>query len=278
MSLAYDTDWRIRTFYNDRAVNAQGIVPPGLFGYDPEFCNPYKQHNVEKARSLLREAGYPDGVNPQTGERITVDYDFAGSGPDAEQAAEALRKEMEEIGVELNVTINTWPEFLRKMDERRVQVFGGSGWVMDYPDPENFLQLFYGPNESPGSNATNYKNPQYDRLYEQMKSMPNTPERLAIIEKMRAIITEDCPVIFNTHPISFTLEHQWVRNFKPHGITGGYLKYMDLDAGLRQRLRREWNRPNYLPVGVALAVLVGVGVVLAFVRKGDQLAQQEAAA
>jgi ABC-type oligopeptide transport system substrate-binding subunit len=147
-------------------------------------------------------------------------------------------------------------------------MFGGSGWVLDYPDPENFLQLFYGPNQAPGSNSTNYQREEYDRMYEQVRNMRNGPERMELIEKMRAMITEDCPVIFNTHPIDYTLKHQWVKNFKPHGITGGYLKYYDVDVERRTELRKKWNDPNYWPIMVLVALVVGVGLVLATMRKG----------
>lgn len=269
MSLAYDTDWRIRTFDNDRAINAQTVIPPGLFGYDEDYVNPYKQFNVDKAKQLMTEAGYPGGINPETGKKLQLDFDFPSASPAAEQYLKAFRDDMAAIGIEVTTYKNTWPEFQRKMHEGRVQVFGGSGWVMDYPDPENFLQLFYGPNKTPGSNSTNYENPEYDRLYEKMKSMPDSPERLDIIHEMRAILTEDCPAIWGTHRISFGLKHQWVRNSKPHDITGGYLKYIDLDVELRTKLRREWNKPNYTPVVGALAVVLGLAVVFAFFRRTD---------
>jgi len=268
MSLAFDTEWRIRTLDNGRATNAQGIIPPGIFGYDEDFVNPYKQFNLEKAKKLLAEAGYPDGRNARTGERLRLRYDFTSSGPAAEQSCKAFKDDMGKLGIEIEISTNTWPEFLRKLSGGRLQVFGGSGWVMDFPDPENFLQLFYGPYRAPGSNSTKYQNPAYDRLYERMRSMPNSPERLEIIRQMRAILTEDCPVIFGTHRIDFGLKHQWVKNSKPHGITGGYLKYLDVDVELREQLRRKWNRPRYRPVVVLLAVVIGVGVVLASVRKG----------
>ena len=58
---------------------AQQIVAPGLFGYDPAFKNPYLQYNVEKAKSLLAEAGYPNGIDPKSGERAdAVLGQFAG--------------------------------------------------------------------------------------------------------------------------------------------------------------------------------------------------------
>ena len=61
------------------------------------------------------------------------------------------------------------------------------GWNADYPDPENFLFLLYGPNKKVGNNgenASNYENPKFDALFEKMANMENSPERLKIIKEM----------------------------------------------------------------------------------------------
>ncbi len=268
MSLAYDTDWRIEHFYNGRAVSAQGPIPPGIFGYDPDFQNPYKGPDLERAREPLREAGYPGGIGPD-GERLTLTYDIGAGDPRAIRHAQAFAQDMDQIGIKVDIRTNTWAEFLNKLDQRSMQVFS-AGWVLDYPDPENFLQLLYGPNEAPaGSNNALYDNPEYNRLYRQMRVMTNTPERLEIIRRMVNMVVEDVVWIPSTHPISYGLYHQWYKNVKPHGISGGYMKYRDVDVALRRRLRQEWNRPNY---GMAAGILLGlmaVGSVLAQFRKGN---------
>jgi peptide/nickel transport system substrate-binding protein len=237
MSLAFDQKWRIENLANGRAIPSQGILPPGIFGYDPEYRNPYAALDLEKARKLMAEAGYPKGTDPETGKPLTLKLDYSGSGPAVEQIIKVFQNEMAQIGIRIVGSTNTWPEFLRKRMEKKLQIAGGSGWILDYPDPQNFLQLFYGPNKSPGPNSTNYDHKEYDALYDQMKSMEDTPERLVLIVKMRAILNEDCPAIWDSHPTGYVLHHGWVRNAKPHGITGGYLKYRDYDADVRDRRR-----------------------------------------
>ncbi len=265
MSLAYDTEWRIEHLMNGRGISAQGPIPPGIFGYDPEFRNPYKGYDPEKARELLAEAGYPGGIGPD-GKRLTIAYDIGQPGPEALQPALAFAADMEKIGIKVDVKTNTWAEFLRKMREGRHQVFN-TGWILDYPDPENFLQLLYGPNKAPGPNGTLYDNPEYNALFEQMKAMPDTPERLDIIRKMVDILVEDAPWVPSIHTVSYVLRHQWSRYAKPHGIGGGYLKYRDVDVELRRRLRGEWNSPNYGLLFGILAAVAGAGLALAFVGK-----------
>ncbi|MHC4479344.1 MAG: ABC transporter substrate-binding protein [Planctomycetota bacterium] len=265
MSLAYDTEWRIDHFYNGRAVSAQGPIPPDMFGHDPDLLNPYKQFDVEKARRKLAEAGHAGGIGPD-GKRLELTYDIGQAGPAARQAALAFASDMERIGIAVNIVTNTWAEFLNKTHEGRLQVFS-LGWILDYPDPENFLQLLYGPNGPPGPNASYYDNPQFNRLFEKMKAMDNTPERQEIIAKMVEIVVEDAPWIPSIHRVSYILHHQWVKNAKPHAMTGGYVKYRDIDVELRERLRREWNRPNYGSLAGLLGVVVVIVLVLACVRR-----------
>ncbi|MFW6188870.1 MAG: ABC transporter substrate-binding protein [Planctomycetota bacterium] len=263
MSLAYDTRWRIDRLYNGRAISAQSPVPPGIFGYEEDFQNPYKQYDVEKAKELLAEAGYPGGVGPD-GERLTVQFDVGSPGQAAEQRAMAFRNDMQKIGIEVEIHLNMWAEFLRRLRAGALQTFT-VGWILDYPDPENFLQLLYGPNKTPnGPNKTMYDDPEYNRLFERMRAMPNNEKRLEIIRRMRRIFVRDMPWIPGSHTVTYALHHTWLKYAKPHGITGGWLKYRDVDVEKRRELRRRWNRPNYalLGAGAAFVAAVTIGVAL----------------
>ncbi|MHC4789583.1 MAG: hypothetical protein ACYS8K_10335 [Planctomycetota bacterium] len=84
---------------------------------------------------------------------------------------------------------------------------------------------------------------------------------------MVEIVVEDAPWIPSIHRVSYILHHQWVKNAKPHAMTGGYVKYRDIDVELRERLRREWNRPNYGSLAGLLGVVVVIVLVLACVRR-----------
>jgi oligopeptide transport system substrate-binding protein len=266
MSLAFDTDWRIEHLYRGQAIPAESPIAPGIFGYDPDFRNPYKRYNPEKARQLLAEAGYPGGFGPD-GKQLELTYEIGQAGPAAIQGAEAFVRDMDAIGIKIQMRTNTWAEFLNKAREGRLTLFG-LGWILDYPDPENFLQLLYGPSAAPGPNNTLYDNPEFNRLFDQMQAMDDTPERLAIIHKMRDIVVEDAIWIPSVHSVDYILVHQWVRNYKPHGITGGYLKYRDVDVALRSRLRKEWNRPNYGLLAAIVGAVFVCGAVLATFRRG----------
>jgi ABC-type oligopeptide transport system substrate-binding subunit len=103
------------------------------------------------------------------------------------------------------------------------------GWGLDYPDAENTLQLFYGPNGSPGSNDSNYRNPEYDELFRQAKVMLPSPERTRIYQRLNRMVIDDCLAVTG---ISRTRIHLWHKNviaFPDREIVGGwFLKYVDL--------------------------------------------------
>ncbi len=232
ISMAYYTEWRIKNLFNGRAIPAQGPIPPGIFGYDPDFKNPYTVYDPKKAAEMLAEAGYPDGVG-EDGRRLTITYDIGDPGQAGLQRAQAFYADMAAIGIHVDIQLNTWAQFLRKAQEGRLQVFE-LGWILDYPDPENFLQLFYGPNKAPGPNATMYDNPEYNKLFEQMKSMDDTPERLAIIRKMVDMVVQDAVWVPTTYSVAYSLRQRWLKNAKPNDLTGGFAKYRGRGRGAPQ--------------------------------------------
>jgi ABC-type transport system substrate-binding protein len=78
---------------------------------------------------------------------------------------EYFQKQMEQIGVKIKIITSPWPEFQAKVKKKSVEVYG-LAWSADYPDAENFLQLFYGPNKSPGANGSNYDDPKFNKEFE----------------------------------------------------------------------------------------------------------------
>jgi ABC-type oligopeptide transport system substrate-binding subunit len=137
------------------------------------------------------------------------------------------------------------------------------GWNADYPDPENFLFLLYGPNgkvEHGGENASNYSNPEFDRLFDRMRLMENGEERQVIIDRMVDIARRDAPWVWGFNPVAFSLNHQWLGNAYPSEMANNTLKYRRLDPVLRARLRREWNRPVVWPLWAAAGLVLAVAV------------------
>ncbi|MCG3147839.1 MAG: Heme-binding protein A [Verrucomicrobiae bacterium] len=210
---------------NNRNTPANSLLPPGVAGYT-DAPYPYA-FNRERAKQLLAEAGYPAGKDAKGNPlRLTMIMPGAGS-TDARQAADFYVEQLRAIGVELEVQQLTFAEYLRRQHEGETQTFF-AGWVIDYPDAQNFLQLFYGPNKCPGVNSSNYQNPEFDRLYEKIVSMNDSPERTAIYEQMVQLVIADTPWALMTYPLGYGLFQPWFKNYKHHAFPYANWKYYNV--------------------------------------------------
>jgi ABC-type transport system substrate-binding protein len=230
---AIDREEYIRKFANGRGVKATSIVPRVIAGNTgrAELVGDY---NVEEAKKYLAKAGYPGGKGLPT-----IKYDLRGPSTDAKQAAEFIKQELAAIGVNMEVVVNTFPAYLEKEKQGNLQFFMG-GWVADYPDAENFAFLLAGKNVSPGPNASNYKNAEYDKLYEKMAVMTPSKERTEIIKKMEDIaFNQDAVWSMMYYPILYTPYFGWMKNFRPNSLILNEDKYWDIDAQKRQEMRKK---------------------------------------
>jgi len=271
ISIAIDYEEQISIFRNGRGIAAQGPIPPGIFGYrsGKEGINPYiydwvngepKRKSIEYARQLMADAGYPDGVDKSTGKPLQINFETPAVGPEQKARLDWMVKQFNKLSIQLVIRATDYNRFQEKMRKGDAQLFEW-GWNADYPDPENFLFLLYGPNKKvghDGENAANYDNPEFNRLFERMKNMDDTPERQAIIDKMVDIARRDAPWAWGVHPKDFLLLHSWVYNAKPNNMANNRLKYLRIDPIKRAELRTAWNRPVLWPIAVIAVLLVSV--------------------
>lgn len=273
LSIAIDIEERIAIFLNGRGIPAQGPIPPGIFGYQegPQGVNPYvynwvdgtpERKAIEQARRLLAEAGYPNGRDAETGRPLLLYFDVFATGPEDQANLEWLRKQLRKLDIELVIRGTDYNRFQEKMRKGDAQIFAW-GWNADYPDPENFLFLLYGPNKKVGNNgenAANYDNPEFNRLFERMKSMENGPAREQVVARMVEIARRDAPWVWGLHPKQFVLSHAWYHNSKPNLMANNTLKYVRIDPKLRKQRRAAWNQPILWPVGVGVLALFAAAV------------------
>jgi len=279
ISIAIDMEEYINIFLNGNGIVAQGPLPPSIFGFNEsdDAKNSFiynrnaknrkiERKTIDEAKKLLAEAGYPRGIDPKTKQPLILYYDaIVSGGPQAQAQFSWLRKQFRKLGIELVVRATQYNRFQDKIANGDFQIYFW-GWNADYPDPENFLFLLYGKNgkvKFSGENASNYENNQFDALYEQMKSMENTPKRAEIINKMIKIVQEDAPWVWGFHPKIYVLRQAWVAPFKTNAMSRNTLKYMSLNPHLRAKFRVEWNQAIIWPL-----ILVGLGLILLCIPAG----------
>jgi ABC-type transport system substrate-binding protein len=290
ISIAIDWEEFISIFANGRGIPGQGPLPPGIYGYrdDREGMNPVvydwvdgkpKRKSVEQARKLLAEAGFPDGRDAKTGQPLVLYLDTVSRGPDDASRLNWYRRQFAKLDIQLEIRATDWNRFQEKIRTGNTQMFF-LGWNADYPDPENFMFLLYGPNgmlNGDGENKARYANPEFDRLFERMRNMDNGPARQALVDQMVKIAREDAPWVWGYHPKDYGLSHQWVKNSKPNNMARNGLKYVRIDAELRERLREQWNRPVVWPAVLVLIALVLAGLPAWFgYRRRERMAARPA--
>ena len=264
LSSAFDKESFVSIFFNNVPVPAEQLLPPGIPGHQRDFKNPYG-FNLERAKKLMVEAGYPNGRDA-TGKQLEIAIETTANSADERTWAEFEQRQFEELGIKVKINENTFARMMEKLDQGSFQIASGSGWGADYPDPENFFFLYYSKNTPPaGKNAGRYNNPEFDRLFEQMAVMENSPERVAIAHRLNDILSEDVPQILTQHKSLFALAQPWAPRTQSNPMLEGGLKYAVLLHAPREALRKEWNRPSYtVPAALAVlgcALVLGLGLV-----------------
>lgn len=218
---ALDTEGYIDLLMNGRALPLSTIVPYPIAGSQADIDFEYYHRDKEMAKKMLAEAGYPGGEGlPE------IVFEYRSPTKDARQGFEYIRNELAAVGIRAKANFSTFSAFLQKVESGNFQI-ASSGWAADYPDGENFYQLLYGPNKTPGPNASTFQNPEYDALYEQIRNMENGPERYALFRRMSEIVKEEVPVLLRYDGIAFGIYQKNVRNMKRNMLVDKPYKYFD---------------------------------------------------
>lgn len=282
IAIAVDYEEFIAIFMNGRGVAAQGVIPPGIYGFaeGEAGINPYvydwkdgkaQRKKIGVAKQLMDEAGYKNGIDPKTKQPLILYFDTTAVNVDDRPRMNWYRKQFDKLGIKLVVRATDFNRFQEKLRTGNTQLYF-LGWNADYPDPENFFFLLYGPYarvKSGGENSSNYQNPEFDRIFEQMRNMDNGEQRFQLIQQLQDILHRDTPWLFGFHPKSFALYHGWYKNLKPNLMANNKLKYTRIDSALRAEKRQQWNKPIFWPlvVGGVVMVLMFIPAIKAYRRR-----------
>ena len=225
MVKAFDWEKRNEIFFYDIGRVFPGIITPSVPEYNQGADTAYNQRDLQGAKKLLRTYNWYKNTLP------TLDYGFPNSVTER-QIFEQFRNFMMDAGYPASkirpMIFATYGDYQRAYSQGKVTLINTS-WTMDYPDAENLMQLYYGPNAAPGTNSANYNNPDYNSLYESGAAMHESPERTLIYRKMNQLLMDDC-VSFTG--ISRTLLFLWDKKviMKPdRSFLGGYfMRFVDL--------------------------------------------------
>lgn len=214
---------RIERFYFGIGEPFPGIIMPSLASYSPLGDESIRQ-DLKGAKKLLKDAGWTSQNLP------TFTYSGVASIR-TKQFFEQFRGFLKRIGYPRRKIkfkqYATFGDYNRAMKESELP-FISLAWGLDYPDAENLMQLFYSPNGSPGSNNSNYNNPEFDKLYEQTSTMLPGPERKALYKKMNEILIDDCVLISGFSRMDILLWHKNIIMYPNRSPHGTQFKYYDV--------------------------------------------------
>ena len=272
ISLAIDQEWATEHLYNHRVTRSDGVIVREFPEFDPTFVNPWKKRPDEtraqvlaRATKVLADAGFADPARDVP----VIEQDVQESTTD-QQHFLAAQRDVAEIGLRLRANTVTWQEMNARINKGQAQMWGMS-WGADYPEAQNFLQLFYGPN-APIPNGSGYKNPEFDALFKKAATMGPSPERTEIYRRMERMVVEDCPWVIKYRRLNYTLCQPWLPSYRYNDISTRYFKYCRVDGERRRAETPELNRRKALPpllfsAGL-LSLLLGMVAVARRTKRG----------
>ena len=228
LAAAFDPQAIIDVLWNGRGRRLNSLVPYDLPGNERETGAAARPHDLAQARKLLDQAGYPGGKGLPP---LTIS--FFQTHVAAHNEFDLLKAQLAAIGVQAKGVFMDQPTFTKAAENGNFQL-ASFGWEADYPDPEDFYQLLYGPNAPPASNWTGYANPAYDKAYAASRFMANGPERLVQLRIMNALIADDVPLIVLFDPLKFGITQNWVGNFKRNLLIQEHM-YLSVDMARKRR-------------------------------------------
>lgn len=199
---------------NIGAPGVGGFIPRGLPGYSD--CG--YEYNPERAKQLLAEAGYPDGKGlPKLKLSTTANY---------LDLCKYIQQQLGLLGMDIQVDVNPPAALREQMAQGKCEWFRGS-WVADYPDAENYLSLFYGPNRTPaGPNYTRFSNPTVTRLYTQARSCTDPDERTHLYQSIDSLVMQEAPVMVLYYDQILHFTHKNVSGLRSNAMNNLDLRYV----------------------------------------------------
>ena len=232
IALGYRFDEQVALLDKHQSTRAYSPLPPAVAGYDPHFVSPTLEHNPAKAKALLDMFGFVDRdgdgyrENPD-GSPLSFDHASVPTVRER-QRNELWKRSMDDIGI--RVTFNK----VEKLPELRMQARFGKvqsfsyGWIADYPDGENFLQLMW-KGSIGQANYSMFDLPQYNELYERARRLPDGPERNALYARMVKLIVVYMPWMVETYKAQNILMQPWLLNYRKHPFAHEPWRYLDVD-------------------------------------------------
>jgi ABC-type transport system substrate-binding protein len=229
IAMSHNVEEEIRIVWNGQAEALNYPIPPGVVGYDPAYKS-ILQYDPAAANLLLDKFGYKKGTDGwrtlPNGKPLAIKY-TARNDSNGQQQAEMWKKSYDSIGIHMIGDKRPFPDILKAEKECQLQT-RTNPWIADYPDGDNFMQLFYGPNIHQNNNGC-FQLPEYDKLYAQSQKLPAGPERDVLYHKMARLMEVNVSQRMGYARYRNMLAQPTVIGFKKHPILHAEWMYFDME-------------------------------------------------
>jgi ABC-type transport system substrate-binding protein len=234
--MAFDTDEYIRLIWRGHALPAAQMIPPPMIGHDPTVKNVSK-YDPETAKRLLDKFGYVDkdgdGFREQPdGSPLKITFASTPTARDRD-IDEFWKKSLDAIGVRSEFFKQKWPDLLKMAKAKQLQTWG-VGWFASLPDGLTFPKLLYSPMIGQ-ANYSNFKNEEFDKLYEKARYMEDGAERTRLMRQMDELAKAYSVWENGIYRYENTLTHPWVVGYKKHPFMNTPWWMYDIDTTKRPK-------------------------------------------
>ena len=239
IGMAYNTDDEIRVVRQGQGEPATQPIPPNITGYDPKFSG-HVRFDPAGAKALLDKFGYVDRDGDgwrdlPDGKPLTLTIASPPSAIDR-QLDELWKKSMDGVGLRLEFVKQKWPDLLKMGRAGQLQMWS-LGNISNTTEGFGFLDLLYGPH-SGVTNLARFRLPEYDKLYDRARELPDSPERTRLFQRMSQLVTAYAPWKLDAFRYETVLVYPWVLGYK-HNVFDQYpWQYLDLDVARRAAARK----------------------------------------
>jgi len=222
LSHAIDRETLSSQVMNGTRVPAYSMLPPGFPAYNPDLKS-VQNYDVERAKALLAEAGYPDGKDAQ-GKQLTLDM-YSNS---REAVMEYVKDQWEQnLGIAVNLQVLENAVWGQKRSEHGMQVYKGP-YEYDYLDPANMLTSLWRSTDDKGSPRHSWKSEKFDQLVTAAGQEVDDTKRIATYQEAERLLVEDVGAVFLTHNVIFQIWWPYIKGIPADKTGNQVFRWLDL--------------------------------------------------
>ncbi|MGE5703032.1 MAG: ABC transporter substrate-binding protein [Clostridia bacterium] len=211
----------IEAFFAGLGEPAVNPMPSSVWGYNDQIKD--REFNLEKAKQLLAEAGFPNGFKSKFW-AMPVPRPYM---PDGQKIAEAIQQDLKKIGIETEIVSMEWATYLEKTKNGEQEMYL-LGWIGDNGDPDNFLYVLLDKNNIGSGNRSRYANEEVHKLLIAAQSEPSQEKRSEMYKKAQELIFNDIPIVPLAHATPPIAGKANITGYVPHPTGSESMENVDL--------------------------------------------------